>query len=174
MCDAMCHKSASSVYVAWRVQPFWLADAPCLHGRPHTMLYGYAVALHPAKPHHLHSLQIWSSLCSRLSVMRWSATLWHLCHFAFVMQIVTVVARLLWHLVLCKGHALIHSDTSGPFEDAQMKVCLSSPGASTLTHVLRTPTRLSSLVSASNSCLAEMCQQTPSMPSVCGHVLQGT
>ena len=61
-----------------------------------------------------------------------------MCHPVFAMQVVTVVARLLWHLVLRKGHALVHPDISVSFENAQMKVCPFGPGASALTHFLRT------------------------------------
>ena len=75
--------------------------------------------------------------------MRRSATLWHVCHLAFVMQVVTVVARLLWHLVLCKGQAFVHTDIS---EDAQTKVCPFSSGASALTHVLSITAQLSTLI----------------------------
>ncbi len=114
------------------------------------MLYGYALAVHAVKPHHLHLLQNWSSLCGWLSVMHWCVSLWHTCHLIFVMQVLTFVARLLWHLVLRKGHALIHGDIRVACEDAQMKVCPCSPGASAL-----------------NSCIAEVCCLTPSMSS--GH-----
>ena len=59
-----------------------------------------------------------------------------------------------------------------PFADAQRKVRHFKPGASALTLVLRITARLSSLVSAPDSCFAEVCYLTPSM-SCSGHVLQG-
>ena len=139
------------------------------------MLYGYALAVHAAKPHHLILLPIWSALCSCLSVMRWSVRLWHICHPEYMMQVVTVVARLLWLVSawIKVSHLCNTKRRSVPFGDAQRKVRHFKPGASALTLVLRITARLSSLVSAPASCFAEVCYLTPSMSSGHGHVLQG-
>ena len=121
-------------------------------------------------------------LCSWLSVMRWSVSLWHICHLEFMMQVVTVVARLLWLVSVSQSHqsACIKVSPlrntkrhSVPLADAPTKVCHFSPGASALTLVFRITARLSSHVSAPNSCFAEVYYLTPSMSSGHGHVLQG-
>jgi len=72
--------------------------------------------------------------------MHWFVSVWHTCHLAYVMQVVTVVARLLWRLVLCKGQAFSNADNSGPPENAQTKVCPFSSDASALIPFLRTST----------------------------------
>ena len=66
--------------------------------------------------------------------MQWFVSLWHVYNLAFVMQVVTVVAALLWRLVLCKGQAFMDADISVPSKNAQMKVCPCSPGALAFIH----------------------------------------
>ena len=107
--------------------------------------------------------------------MRWCVSLWHICHLEFMMQVVTVVARLLWLVsAWIKVSPLCNTKRRNvPFADAQRKVRHFKPGASALTLVLRITARLSSLVSAPNSCFAEVCYLTPSLSSGHGHVLQG-